>query len=91
VTNEASLEQLVQWRDEVINRVDSSVFFPIVVVGNKVDMMNPKDEKVAAYQKPILDWCKENTYGHIETSAKEGTGVQAAMQTVSLLALEATT
>ena len=32
--------------------------------------------------------CNENTYGHIETSAKDGTGVVAAMTTVSLLALE---
>jgi len=36
-----------------------------------------------------LEWCRDNTYGHIETSAKDGTGIQAAMQSVALLALEA--
>ena len=30
-----------------------------------------------------------NTYGHLETSAKDGSGLEAAMQSITLLALEA--
>jgi len=86
VTNESSLEQLLSWRDEAIARVDPDYFFPIVVVGNKLDL---KTEANAVDQLTILNWCRENTYGHIETSAKDGTGIEAAMQTVVLLALEA--
>jgi Ras-related protein Rab-7A len=34
IINEASLEQLILWRDEAINRLDIDSYFPIVVVGN---------------------------------------------------------
>ena len=40
-------------------------------------------------QSGILEWCRANTYGHMEASAKDGTGIQAAMQSIALLALEA--
>ena len=40
-------------------------------------------------QRKILEWCKLNTYGHVETSAKDGSGLEAAMQSIALLALEA--
>ena len=33
LTNEASLDQLILWRDEAVSRVDSESFFPIIVVG----------------------------------------------------------
>ncbi len=38
ITDRASLSQLVDWRDEAIARVDSDHFFPIIVVGNKIDL-----------------------------------------------------
>ena len=40
-------------------------------------------------QRRILEWCKLNTYGHVETSAKDGSGLQAAMHLIALLSLEA--
>jgi len=47
VTNEASLEQLLSWRDEALSRVDSDHFFPIVIVGNKTDLKT--DENKVGY------------------------------------------
>jgi hypothetical protein len=38
--------------------------------------------------KNINNWCQENQFGYIETSAKEGTGVQAAVVTIVGLAME---
>ena len=38
VTDRSSMSQVVDWRDEAIARVDSDHFFPIVVVGNKIDL-----------------------------------------------------
>jgi Ras-related protein Rab-7A len=53
VTNEASLEQLISWRDEATTRVDSDSYFPIVVVGNKIDL---KTESNSVDQLSILNW-----------------------------------
>jgi hypothetical protein len=36
----------------------------------------------------VLKWCYENGYGHIETSAKDGSGVETAMLTLASLAYE---
>ena len=85
VTNESSFEQIIAWRDEALSRVDPGYYFPLVVVGNKVDLRN---ETNRIDQTPILQWCRDNTYGHIETSAKDGTGIQAAMHSIALLAIE---
>jgi small GTP-binding protein len=90
VNNEKSIEQVAQWRDECLSRKETGeeVFFPIVVVGNKIDLRDviPQDERVD--QSGITQWCRENQYGHIETSAKDGHGVEAAMMAVVGLALE---
>lgn len=53
VTNESSLEQLVSWRDETISRVDPEYFFPVVIVGNKIDL---KTDSNVVNQSPILNW-----------------------------------
>ena len=37
--NDSSIEQLVNWKDELFQRVDPNVFFPVVVIGNKVDLV----------------------------------------------------
>lgn len=85
VTNEASIEQLALWRDELKNRVGHDGYFPIVVVGNKIDM---RTEENGVDQKQVLDWCQDYKYGHVETSAKDDHGVHAAMTAVAALALE---
>lgn len=77
VSNSKSFEQLSHWRDEALNRIEPDVYFPIVVVGNKMDL---KSELNTIDQSEVLNWCRDNGYGHIETSAKDGVGVQAAMQ-----------
>jgi Ras-related protein Rab-7A len=86
VTNEKSIEQLALWRDELMSKVENSeAGFPIVVVGNKTDQRTPE----STYdQSMVLKWCRDNEYGHIETSAKDETGVQAAMTAIAALALE---
>jgi len=149
VTNRSSIRQLAQWRDEAVSKIDADVFFPIVVIGNKLDlkqaagsssssssssskrydgerdgdssgddekadepdhdderttwMDNPgvpgsSDERdadddgaegVKDSQQTVLQWCRDNAYGHLETSAKDDTGIAAAMQTIAALALEA--
>jgi Ras-related protein Rab-7A len=88
VNNESSIEQVLQWREECISRLDNDTFFPIVVIGNKVDLRSPDPNAIAVNQGPILSWCRENSYGHIETSAKDGNGVQAAILAITALALE---
>ena len=86
VTNEASSVQLLSWRDEALGRVDPDHFFPFVAIGNKTDLRTDANK---FDQSQILEWCRANTYGHMEASAKDGTGVEAAMQSIALLALEA--
>mmetsp|Transcript_11410 Transcript_11410/g.21164 ORF Transcript_11410/g.21164 Transcript_11410/m.21164 type:complete len:278 (-) Transcript_11410:318-1151(-) len=144
VTNDKSVEQLCQWRDELMQRVsDDDYYFPIVVVGNKTDLLvkdsegklvapnvlNEEhsitqgddaqerdgagsdsggdtwtnsapstsvnlEESVTAVQKPssarddVKKWCVENCYGHVETSAKDGDGVSAAITAITALVIE---
>eukprot|EP01038_Epipyxis_sp_PR26KG_P005168 gene5168-7193_t len=88
VNNEKSIEQIAQWRDELVSRKGSEIFFPIVVVGNKTDIRDKTDPSERVDQEPILTWCRENSYGHIETSVKDNYGVEAAMLAVVALAFE---
>lgn len=156
VMNPRSIQQLAQWRDEAVSKIDADVYFPIVVIGNKVDLRAEKvssprlasptnsrrhgggsrtsssaakneedrecgddttwsespvfsarngppsftgessqasdDQEEAECkdsQQTVLQWCRNNSYGHLETSAKDDIGIQAAMQTIAALALEA--
>lgn len=76
----------MQWRDELMSRVGKDAYFPIVVVGNKVDLRT--EENRLENQQDVIDWCRENAYGHIEASAKDDIGVEAAMQAIAALALD---
>ena len=89
VNNEKSIEQLAQWRAECLSHIEDETTFPIVVIANKVDLRDKTEESERVDQSVVLSWCKEFMYGHIETSAKENLGVEAAMGAVALLALEA--
>mmetsp|Transcript_93907 Transcript_93907/g.184130 ORF Transcript_93907/g.184130 Transcript_93907/m.184130 type:complete len:234 (-) Transcript_93907:88-789(-) len=88
VNNASSIEQIAQWRDECIAHQDTDAYFPLVVIGNKVDIRDQTKPEDRVDQKEILTWCRENSYGHIETSAKDGLGVEAAMLAITGLALE---
>ena len=89
VNNEKSFDQVSQWRDEALNKIEPGTYFPIVVLGNKVDIRDtiPLEERID--HNSMLGWCIDNSYGHIETSAKENVGVEGAMQSIAALALEA--
>lgn len=86
ISNEKSFEQVSHWRDEAISRLDPDTYFPIVVVGNKVDL---RGKDCNFDQSAVRTWCSDNGYGHIETSAKDNTGVQAAMEAIAAQALDA--
>ncbi len=81
------------WCDEVLSKLDPGAYFPMVVVGNKVDIRNAVNDLVEEAdrvdQSVITHWCLTHSYGHVETSAKDGSGVEAAMTTMAALALEA--
>ena len=153
--NPRSIQQLAQWRDEAVRKIDADVYFPIVVVGNKLDLRVEKapslktpsafgpnnyqihsptnsssiveaadgsdddatwtesstsresksdtprafglpsssdeheDAECKDSQLTVLQWCRNNSYGHLETSAKDDIGIETAMQTIAALALEA--
>ena len=54
VSNEKSFEQVAHWRDEAISRVDQDTFFPIVVVGNKIDLKNGGAARKKRVRSPKL-------------------------------------
>ncbi|CAM9504726.1 unnamed protein product [Pylaiella littoralis] len=86
-----SFEQVAMWREELLVRLDVDPHdFPIVVIGNKVDLAKgmPMDGVQGVNQTRVIKWCEMQGMGHIETSAKDGTGVEVAMQAVAVLALE---
>ncbi|CAN0454659.1 unnamed protein product [Ectocarpus sp. 12 AP-2014] len=86
-----SFEQVAMWREELLVRLDVDPHdFPIVVIGNKVDLATglPMDGIHGVDKTRVVKWCEMQGMGHIETSAKDGTGVEVAMQAVAVLALE---
>eukprot|EP01039_Chlorochromonas_danica_P010270 gene10269-11366_t len=56
--------------------------------GNKIDVREQMAESERVDTNPILAWCRDNSYGHIETSAKDGNNIEAAMLAITALALE---
>ncbi|CAM9491003.1 unnamed protein product [Ectocarpus sp. 8 AP-2014] len=86
-----SFEQVAMWREELLVRLDVDPHdFPIVVIGNKVDLAAglAMDGIHGVDKTRVMKWCEMQGMGHIETSAKDGTGVEVAMQAVAVLALE---
>ncbi len=85
VTNTASMGQLIKWREELVEKLGNNLSsLPIVVVANKIDLRNESSPDTTE----VLNWCKDNYYGHVETSAKDNIGVAAAMNAISALAIE---
>jgi Ras-related protein Rab-7A len=85
VSNGNSIEQLSQWRDEMISRIDKDQYIPIIVVGNKKDLQNETNKHI---EDEVLEWCQINGYGHVATSAKDDVGIDVAMQVIAALAIE---
>jgi len=56
INSERSFEQLSQWRDEALSKLDTDDFFPMVVVGNKSDTRDETNPEDRVDQTPVLDW-----------------------------------
>mmetsp|Transcript_19444 Transcript_19444/g.59896 ORF Transcript_19444/g.59896 Transcript_19444/m.59896 type:complete len:213 (+) Transcript_19444:156-794(+) len=86
-TDLRTFEQIEMWRRELLQRVDGPPEeFPVVVVGNKVDL--PASSAAENGQNDVARWCRELGIGLCLTSAKDGTGVTVAMEAAAMLALE---
>lgn len=82
----ASFEQIEMWRGELLQRVHGPPEdFPMVVVGNKIDIPSETREHE---QAAVVNWCRDLGVGLALTSAKDGTGVNAAMEAIATLALD---
>ncbi|PWA50657.1 ras-related protein [Artemisia annua] len=84
-----SFESLSNWRDEFLVQASPSDpdNFPFVVLGNKVDVDGGNGRVVS--KKKVKAWCASNgNIPYFETSAKEGTNVEAAFQCIATNALK---
>ncbi|CAM9841232.1 unnamed protein product [Heterosigma akashiwo] len=76
------------WREELLSKIDTlgdgSEDFPIVLAGNKTDLLNGADPENIDY---ITKWCQSRGIGQVRTCAKDGTGVADAMRAIAGLAL----
>ena len=86
VTNPLSMLQLMKWRDEITEKLGEANTLPIVVIANKIDLRNDSSPDCT----DVLNWCQQNYYGHIETSAKDDLGVSGAMNAIAALAIDRT-
>eukprot|EP00008_Paramoeba_atlantica_P011490 CAMPEP_0201478258 /NCGR_PEP_ID=MMETSP0151_2-20130828/3160_1 /ASSEMBLY_ACC=CAM_ASM_000257 /TAXON_ID=200890 /ORGANISM="Paramoeba atlantica, Strain 621/1 / CCAP 1560/9" /LENGTH=185 /DNA_ID=CAMNT_0047859297 /DNA_START=127 /DNA_END=685 /DNA_ORIENTATION=- len=82
VTTEYSFQRLNFWRETFLDRAavpqSEQSTYPFVVVGNKSDEANH-----AVSSRAAKEWCDQNgCITFVETSAKEGTGVDQAFYDV---------
>ena len=85
VTAQLSFNSLDSWRDKFLIQASprNPENFPLVVLGNKVDL-----ETRAVSPKRAQQWCHtKNDVPYFETSAKEAINVEQAFQTIAQLAL----
>ncbi|MFW9898508.1 MAG: Rab family GTPase [Candidatus Thorarchaeota archaeon] len=73
---EESYEHVAQWHDDIKNFCGD---LPIVLFGNKLDLVNEKDLDDKKIQDLIDD---RNFLGYYKTSAKTGSGVYKAFQAI---------
>ena len=86
LNNEKSFDQLSFWRDEMLSRVDPCQNFPVIVIGNKTDLVSLESD-LNVNRAQAQNWCLENGFGYFETSAKEGIGVDVAVESIASLVL----
>lgn len=78
VTEPESLENLVRWRDEILDAVDDQ---PFIVVGNKIDLERTQQ---AEHAQQFADLIKAP---YLETSALDGNGVAQLFEALATLSL----
>jgi len=73
---EKSFEDITDWHDNIKKHCGD---LPIVLFGNKIDLVNEKELD----DKNVLDLVKERNFlGYYKTSAKTGNGVYQAFQAI---------
>eukprot|EP01091_Cochliopodium_minus_P013640 TRINITY_DN4439_c0_g1_i1.p1 TRINITY_DN4439_c0_g1~~TRINITY_DN4439_c0_g1_i1.p1 ORF type:complete len:241 (-),score=58.50 TRINITY_DN4439_c0_g1_i1:18-740(-) len=81
VTKESSFKSLASWKEQFLLRsnVDSKDDLPFLVIGNKIDL---DGRRVITFEQ-ANNWCTQNDYPYIETSAKTGEGVVKAFEEIA--------
>lgn len=92
--NPNSMHQLSQWRNEVLSKINVGAYFPIVVIGNKIDLKaenraKQKETDINDKWSKEIQWCRMNSYSHFETSSKENVGIEEAISKMTSLAFRA--
>uniref|UniRef100_A0A8B9IEN1 Ras-related protein Rab-7b n=1 Tax=Anser cygnoides TaxID=8845 RepID=A0A8B9IEN1_ANSCY len=83
VTDRESFESLDNWRDDFLEKViPRDHDFPMVVLGNKIDLCDRQVSKEIASA-----WCKEKDIPYFEVSAKNNINVAQAFETLAKQAL----
>jgi len=88
VNRSATFKNLDHWREEFLIQASPSDVknFPFIVLGNQVD--KPASER-AVKATEAQKWCSDNGgIPYIETSAKDGQGVERAFETIARNALK---
>ncbi|KAK9404531.1 ras-related protein Rab-7b [Crotalus adamanteus] len=83
VTDMDSFESLDVWRNDFLQKVNSTEQgFPMIVLGNKIDL---EDRQVS--KEMASSWCKEKDIAYFEVSAKNDINVVQAFETLTRQAL----
>ena len=81
ITDYKSFDSIISWKEEFLSQCSppDPDSFPFIVVGNKCDLEVDRSVSLAKSNQ----WALSNNLPHIETSAKEATGIQEMfMETV---------
>ena len=77
VTNIESFDNLKEWISSIKKNIEGqNVFFPVVIVGNKIDMEESREIK----KEDAEIFANNNNYTYYETSAKTGEGVDNSIR-----------
>ncbi|XP_006137280.1 ras-related protein Rab-7b isoform X1 [Pelodiscus sinensis] len=83
VTDRDSFESLDDWREDFLEKIiPTEQDFPMVVLGNKIDLKERQVPKETA-----SSWCKEKDIPYFEVSAKNDINVVQAFETLARQAL----
>ncbi|EMP30826.1 Ras-related protein Rab-7b, partial [Chelonia mydas] len=83
VTDPESFESLDDWREDFLEKIiPTEQGFPMVVLGNKIDLNERQVSKETA-----SFWCKEKDIPYFEVSAKNDVNVVQAFETLARQAL----
>ncbi|KAG9467653.1 ras-related protein Rab-7b [Eleutherodactylus coqui] len=83
VTDEESFLSLETWRKDFVDKIQTPITnFPIIILGNKIDL---EDRKVS--QESAVSWCEERKVLYFEVSAKDNINVDVAFETLAKQAL----